>query len=188
MRVKKNFLEIYLLPSTRKTIIITCTGSFLQDSIFPQDWICRIYRKPILINPIRHRTPRNFCKIILHRCITIFSCKIHFFLAFLCRWLNQSAIRSLIFCNMTFPHDKAGSLHHFPSNFFKRSRPQMCHIYSIYHLQFCTQFFKAGQKHPCVLCNHRLISVFFYHLSTTFYKNCKQITLTIRIILFYELI
>ena len=64
----------------------------------------------------------------------------------------------------------------------------MCHIYNSLLLQFNAQLFKTRQKHPRMLCYHRLISIFLKHLSTTLNKHCEKISLTIRIVLLHKII
>ena len=86
---------------------------------------------------------------------------------------------------MTFTHYKAGGLHNLAADFFKCSGAEVYHIDNIGIQQPNTQFFKTGKKHPSVLRNHRLITIFLCHLTTFFNKYSKQIALTIRIILLY---
>ena len=63
----------------------------------------------------------------------------------------------------------------------------MCHVdgFSQHHL--LSQFFKAGQEHPCVLGDHCLMAILFCHPGTDLNKHSKQVALAVGIILLHIL-
>ena len=99
--------------------------------------------------------------------------------------LDQTAILTLIVRNMALANNKRGGLHHFAADLFKRPCAKMHHIDNIDCQQLCTQFLKAGQEHPSVLRNHRLIAVFLRHLPAAFDEHGKHIRLAVREVLLY---
>ena len=119
--------------------------------------------------------------------VAVLTRKEHFLLALLGGRLNQAAVGALIVCNMAVAQYKAGGLHHLTANLLKRSRAEVRHVDGIFQKQFRTQLFKAGQEHPSVLGNHRLIPVLAGHLAAPFDEYCKQVALAVRVMLFHEL-
>ena len=59
----------------------------------------------------------------------------------------------------------------------------MRHINSFCQHHLFPQLFKAGKKHPSVLCNHCLKTVVYSHLTATLNKHGKQVSLAVRIVL-----
>ena len=119
--------------------------------------------------------------------VAVFASKEHILFALLGSWLNQAAIGTFVVRNMAVSQRKAGGLHHFTANLLKRSRAEVRHVDGIFQKQFRTQLFKAGQEHPSVLGNHRLIPVLAGHLAAPFDEHCKQVALAVRVMLFHEL-
>ena len=99
--------------------------------------------------------------------------------------LDQTAILALIVRNVALANDKRCGLYHFAADLLKRSCAEVCHIDNIDCQQLCTQLLKAGQEHPSVLCDHRLIAVLLRHLPAAFDEHGKHIRLAVREVLLH---
>ena len=88
---------------------------------------------------------------------------------------------------MAVAQHKAGGLHHLTADLFKGSWAEVRHVDGVPQQQFRPQLFKAGQEHPCVLGDHRLIAVFGRHLPAPLDEYGEQVTLAVGIVLLYKL-
>ena len=118
----------------------------------------------------------------------IFTGKEHIFLSLLRRRINQAAIGAFIALHMVCTAHKGGGLHHLAADFFKSTCAQMCHIDGFRQHHLFPQSFKAGQKHPALLCNHCLKTVVYSHLTATLNKHSIKVCLAVRIVLFDKVV
>ena len=135
-----------------------------------------------MTHPIRHRTSRNFCKVIsayLRR--SVFYNRELFRNIILDIFILDMIICSLISVDMSISE-------------YGDSRTKCDthnHVFHVHQVGNCfglqeihTHFFKAGKEHPALHSNHAVHTVGFDHLVSMFNANGKQITLTIWVILF----
>ena len=174
------------MPHSKESLIISRMYSFNKLNYLAEHVVIKRVKESFT-TPIRHGRAGDFPEVVLLGGVAVPAGEEHLLLALLRRRLDQPGIAACLARDVLPAQHERRRLHHLAGDFLKRPRAQVRHAHDRVRLkQLCAQPLEAGQEHPSVLRDHRLLAVRMQHRPAPLHKHREQVALAVRVVLLHE--